>query len=139
MRFTQRKGDIAVARAISTFTQMGYDVALPLTESAPYDLILDLGTKLKKLQVKYSSKGEVDLRRIHSNSKGYVIKKTRPNAYDWLYILTSSGEEFLVKRCLNDRRSIKPSATQMLHVDNSQFSAEAVRFELTRAFKGSRV
>ena len=35
MRQTQRKGDIAVAQAIATFTRMGYDVAVPLTESAP--------------------------------------------------------------------------------------------------------
>jgi hypothetical protein len=40
MRQTQRKGDIAVAQAIATFTRMGYDVAVPLTESAPYDLVV---------------------------------------------------------------------------------------------------
>jgi hypothetical protein len=32
MRTTQRKGDIATARAIARFTAMGYDVAIPLTE-----------------------------------------------------------------------------------------------------------
>src|SRR4051794_18934768 len=36
VRTTQRKGDIATAFAIARFTAMGYDVAIPLTESAAY-------------------------------------------------------------------------------------------------------
>jgi len=55
MRITQRKGDIAVSQAIARFTKMGYDVALPLTESAHYDLIVDTGRVLKRVQVRYSS------------------------------------------------------------------------------------
>jgi len=88
---------------------MGYDVALPLTESAAYDLIVDTGKKLERVQVRYSTDGEVDLRRIHSNSSGYVIKKTKENAYDWLYVLNGTNEEFLIKECLVGRRAIKPT------------------------------
>jgi hypothetical protein len=106
MRTTQRKGDIATTQCISTFTKLGYDVLLPITESAPYDLVVDVDNKLIRVQVKYSSNSEVDLRNIHSNSKGYVIKKAKENIYDWLYVLMSSGEEFLVKECLSNRRSI---------------------------------
>jgi hypothetical protein len=40
MRATQRKSDIATARAVATFTHMGCDVSIPLTESAFYDLIV---------------------------------------------------------------------------------------------------
>jgi hypothetical protein len=43
MRTTQRKGDLATARAIARFTWMGFDVAIPLTESAAYDLVVDDG------------------------------------------------------------------------------------------------
>ena len=109
MRKTQRKGDIAVAQAIATFTRLGYDIALPLTESAPYDLVVDTNIKrnrLKKVQVRYTSNSEVDLRNIHSNSKGYVVKKTKQNAYDWLYVLDNLGIEYLVKNCLSGRRSV---------------------------------
>lgn len=116
-RHTQRKGDIAVAQAIATFTKFGYDVSLPLTESASYDIIVDTNTKenstLFRVQVRYSSTGEVDLRRIHSNSTGYVVKKTKKNAYDWLYILTN-GKEYLIKECLEERRSIKPTIKDLL-------------------------
>lgn len=114
MRTTQRKGDIAVSQAIARFTKIGYDVALPLTESAHYDLIVDTGRALKRVQVRYSSVREVALRRIHSNSKGYVVKKTKADAYDWLYIFKDSGEEYLIKRCFSDRNSIVPTVDYLL-------------------------
>jgi len=109
MRDTQRKGDIAVAQAISTFTKMGYDVSLPMTESAAYDLVVDFKNSLKRIQVKYSSNGkEIGLRRIHSNSKGYVIKRLLQDSFDWLYILDGKGEEFLVVHPFMNRSTITP-------------------------------
>ncbi len=114
IKSTQRKGDIAVSQAVARFTKMGYDVALPLTESAPYDLIVDIGRSLKRVQVRYSSTRNVELRRIHSNSKGYVVKKTKTNAYDWLYILKNTNEEYLIKKCLSDRNSIRPKSEHLL-------------------------
>ena len=115
MRTTQRKGDIAVSQAIARFTTMGYDVALPLTESAPYDLIVDIGDKLVRVQVRYCSVREVALRRVHSNSKGYVVKKTKIDAYDWLYVFKNTGEEYLIKKCLANRNSIVPTSNDRLH------------------------
>ena len=52
MRVTQRKGDIATAPAIATFTALGFDVSIPLTESAAYDLIVDDGATLQRVQCK---------------------------------------------------------------------------------------
>ncbi len=109
LRTTQRKGDIGVTQAIARFTRMGWDVLLPITESAAYDLVVDNGEGLYRVQVRYTSSIEVDLRRVHSNSKGYVVKKTVINAYDWLYVLKSTGEEYLSKQCYDGRRSLRPS------------------------------
>lgn len=116
MRHTQKKGDIAVAQAIATFTRLGHDVALPITESAAYDLILDCDEGLKRVQVRFtsSSRGQVDLRRIHSNGSGYVVKKTKPDAYDWLFVLNDRGEQFLLKECLHARRSWTPTKASLL-------------------------
>jgi hypothetical protein len=114
MRDTQRKGDIAVSQAIATFTRLGYDVALPLTESAAYDILVDDGMGIWRVQVKFSSEKNVDLRRVHSNSQGYVVKKTRKNVYDWLYVLRPNGEEYLIKQCLDSRRSIHPDTSHLL-------------------------
>lgn len=106
MRSTQRKGDTAVSQAIATFTKRGGDVSIPLTESAAYDLIVDEGGLLYRVQVKFTSGRDVDLRRIHSNSTGYVVKKVAKNAYDWLYVLASNGDEYLVETCLDGRRAV---------------------------------
>jgi len=114
MRHTQRKGDIAVSQAVARFTKMGYDVALPLTESAAYDLVIDTGKGLKRVQVRYSSTRDVELRRIHSNSKGYVVKKAKANVYDWLYVFKNTGEEYLVKKCLSNRSTIRPTFEHLL-------------------------
>ncbi|MEI8060972.1 MAG: group I intron-associated PD-(D/E)XK endonuclease [Candidatus Berkelbacteria bacterium] len=114
MRNTQRKGDYAVAKAIASLTKLGFDVSIPLTESAAYDLIVEKDGILKRIQVRFSGSGEVDLRRIHSNSTGYIVKKTKINAYDWLYVLNSNEQEYLVKKCLHSRRSITPKATDLI-------------------------
>ncbi len=113
-RTTQRKGDRAVAKAIATFTALGADVLFPLTESAAYDLVVDLGNELKRVQVRFSSDKEVGLRRIHSNSKGYVVKIPKENAYDWLYVLNGKGEEFLITCSLAGRKTITPQPKDLL-------------------------
>ena len=42
-----------------------------------------------RVQCKFSGNAqkEVDLRRIHSNSGGYVVKRAAEDSYDWLYVL----------------------------------------------------
>ena len=113
MRTTQRKGDYAVARAIASFTKLGYDVSIPITESAAYDIIVDKDCTLSRVQVRFYSGNEIDLRRIHSNSSGYVVKKTKENAYDWLYALASDDREYLIRKCLAGRRSVKPTESDL--------------------------
>ena len=114
LRATQRKGDSAVAQAIATFTKLGADVLYPFTESAAYDLAIDIGSGLKRVQVKFSSDKEVGLRRIHSNSKGYVVKPPRINAFDWLYVLNNKGEEFLITRELGGKSSVTPQPSDSI-------------------------
>lgn len=108
MRTTQRKGDIATSRAIATFTARGYDVSIPLTESAAYDIVVDDGQTLARVQCKYVSnrRGEVDLRRIHSNSTGYIVKHVCEGAYDWLFVFDGRSGEYLIKECHGGRRSV---------------------------------
>jgi hypothetical protein len=109
MRITQRKGDLATAQAIATFTRLGYDVLIPITESASYDIVVDTSDGLKRVQVKYSSDRKDDLRNIHSNSNGYVVKKAKQDSYDWLYVLYENNgllEENLFTNCFVNRRSV---------------------------------
>ena len=111
---TQKKGDLAVSRAIFSFTKMGFDVSLPITESAAYDIVVDNGAGLFRVQVRYSSSGDVDLRRIHSNSQGYVVKKVTAAVYDWLYVLTGDEKEYLIRSCHIGRRSLKMTESDLI-------------------------
>ena len=95
---------------------MGYDVSIPLTESAAYDLVVDDGEGLARVQCKFASdrRRQVDLRRIHSNSAGYVVKRTDEGAYDWLYVLNGGNGEYLIKQCFAGRRSVTLSDADKL-------------------------
>lgn len=81
---------------------------VPLTESAAYDLVIDIKDTLKRVQVRFSSTREVGLRKIHSNSKGYVVKILRKNAFDWLYVLNAEGHEFLITRDVSGMKTVTP-------------------------------
>jgi PD-(D/E)XK endonuclease len=51
-RDTKRIGDISEAAVISAFTKRGFDVSVPFGENHRYDLIVDDGQKLLRVQVK---------------------------------------------------------------------------------------
>lgn len=114
MRITQRKGDTATSKAIHSFTKFGWDVSIPLTESAAYDLIVDTGNKLFRVQVKFSKNRMVGLRRIHSNARGYVVKKPQENVYDWLYVLCGDDKEYLIDESLAGRSYITMQEENLL-------------------------
>lgn len=106
-RENQKKGDIAKSKAIYYFTQCGYDVGILITESAPYDLLVDIGKTIKRVQVKYVTNSQVDLRRIHSNASGYVVNYYGDNDFDWMYIYSPKYGEYLIKDVnFKDRRAI---------------------------------
>lgn len=56
---TKKQGDAGLGQAIAYFTGMGYDVAVPLTDSADWDLIVEIEGKLHKVQVKSSGRDEM--------------------------------------------------------------------------------
>ena len=94
---------------------MGYDVAIPLTESAAYDLV-DNGSQPARVQCKLvgGRRRQVDLRRIHSNSSGYVVKRTDEGSHNWLFVLDAGNAEYLIKECHAGRRSVTLKDTDNL-------------------------
>ena len=52
---SKKQGDAGLGQAIAYFTMKGYDVALPLTDSADWDLIAEIDGALKRVQIKTSS------------------------------------------------------------------------------------
>lgn len=51
---SKKQGDAGLGQAIAYFTMKGYDIALPLTDSADWDLIVEMEDGLKRVQVKTS-------------------------------------------------------------------------------------
>lgn len=48
----KKQGDVGVAMAIAHYTKLGYVVCYPLTDSARYDLVVDIDGELKRVQCK---------------------------------------------------------------------------------------
>jgi len=98
---TKQKGTFAEAQCIAKMYKLGYEVSLPVGDRMSYDLIVDTGESLKKVQCKYAGKYErdghvVDLRRTGGNKSGSVTKKYEETAFDLLYVLTEEGNEYLI-------------------------------------------
>ena len=53
---SKKQGDAGLGQAIAYFTMLGYDIALPLTDSADWDLIAEMDDGLKRVQVKHRLK-----------------------------------------------------------------------------------
>ena len=83
---TKIKGDISVAKVIASLIKKGYAVSLPFGDCQRYDLILDDGKNLSKIQVKTSriADGAVEFNShsIVSRAGGKIEYKTYENDVD---------------------------------------------------------
>jgi hypothetical protein len=97
---SKKKGDIGLGAAIAYFTENGYTVCIPLTDSQDYDLVVDIDG-LKKIQIKttyYKRKDryEVSLSVKGGNKSSNTIKKFDWTLVDFIFILTSDGTKYLI-------------------------------------------
>ncbi len=98
----KEKGDLAAAYAISYFMTNGYEVCLPIGDKRPYDLIVELGGVLSRVQVKYAGwysgdgKYKAALRTMGGNQSYYTAKKYTENDFDLLFVYVENGRTFLI-------------------------------------------
>jgi len=77
---SKKQGDAGLGQAIAYFTSNGYDVALPLTDSADWDLIVEIDGALKRVQVKTSSQiSEYNVMRFDLKVTGGNKSGTKPS------------------------------------------------------------
>ena len=91
------KGDLAELMVAADLARRGYRVAFPYGEDSDYDLILDRGTSLERVQVKYTrSNGEfIVLRcRSHSLTKGKVraTKHYTSESIEWMAVYDATTD-----------------------------------------------
>ena len=103
---SKAQGNIGLGSAIEYFTRNNFIVSVPLNDSQDYDLIIDDGIKLQKIQVKTSrSKTKygsycVDLRVSGGNAtnKSIVRKTSKETQYDLLFVLCDDGTKYLIPK-----------------------------------------
>jgi hypothetical protein len=100
----KKQGNVGVARAVYEYTKLGYVVLAPLSDSDKYDLVIDDGVSLKRVQVKTSrckpsnAKGhnrtgyQVNLSTKGGNTKINTIRCRDSADYDVLFVLVETGE-----------------------------------------------
>ncbi len=99
---SKQKGSLAVAHCIAKLYKLGFEVLLPVGDRNHYDLVFDDGKKLHKVQVKFAgmtSKGshKAGLRITGGNQSYNYAKKYNGNDFDYLYVYTQDGRNYLIK------------------------------------------
>lgn len=65
-----KQGNAGLGQAIAYFTNTGYGVCIPLTDSEDWDLVVSKDGKLFKVQVKTSSQFDAGAEKFEINVKG---------------------------------------------------------------------
>lgn len=98
---TRQQGDLGVAYAIWHYTKKGYIVSIPNTEASRYDLVVDDGERLLRVQCKTTSyrtpEGvfQAQLRTSGGNSSWTgVVKKISRAECDLVFILTEDVDAY---------------------------------------------
>ncbi len=89
---TNKQGNVGLGRAISYYTDLGFVVSLPLNDSQPYDLVIDDGKALNKVQVKTTRFKKDGVYKVLLESKSWTYRKKFDNTKcDTLFVLTEEG------------------------------------------------
>ena len=113
------------------FTQLGYNVSVPLGEDCRYDMIVDFGNKLKRIQVKYchENKNKTGIQfstvSTRSNSNEVIQRKYTNDEVDY-YATFYNGKCYLIKvienpvSCitLNFSRNRKRNQQDIMFIDD---------------------
>ena len=98
---SKKQGDVGMGVAIGWFASQGYTVCVPLTDSQSYDLIVDEGGGLQRVQVKtvWYKRGksyQVELRTRGGNRSGTGVSKDfDPEKVELLFVHCENGKTFL--------------------------------------------
>ena len=100
---SKKKGDIGLGVAIGYFTEKGYTVSIPLTDSQDYDLIVDIpDVGIKRVQIKTTEyKTKHGIYTINLSVKGgnrsfNTIKKFNWKNSDYLFVYTCDKRKFFI-------------------------------------------
>lgn len=120
---SKTKGDIAELQVAVEFAKRGHIVSRPLSDNAPYDLIVDFNGALKKVQVKarkpYRGKIQVEMGNRMINYRGHY----KDGDFDLMVIINTDNDKIAILSW-NEIREYKTAF--ILRVDASD-SSQKVR------------
>lgn len=98
---SKQKGSLAEAQCIAKMYEKGWEVSLPIGDRKPYDMIVDDGANLRKVQCKYAGKNPKGkhiacLRITGGNQSFNTAKHYKDDDFDLLYIYTEDKRHFLI-------------------------------------------
>ena len=122
---SKKQGDAGLGQAIAYFTMKGYDVALPLTDSADWDLIAEIDGVLKRVQIKTSFQlSESGTMMFNANVNGgnqtSSSKKLIPEQqWDLIFLhhLVTGKQALIPKEALTTKGQINLGSSQCKYKD----------------------
>jgi hypothetical protein len=117
---TTDQGNIGLSKAIYEFQKMGYTISIPMTENQKYDLIIDYGEGLKRVQVKttqFRSKHgtfTVNIKTCGGNRSGHKLHYFDKDSCDILFILTSEDDVYIIPTSVITAKSTLAMSKQLL-------------------------
>jgi hypothetical protein len=102
---TKQKGDIAEQAVVLQALRQGWGVLKPIGDRLPYDLVLDIGGSLIKIQVKSAwfdvrrNNYVVDTRRTKTNRRQMLRENYKLEDFDFAIIFIEELEVFYVLPC----------------------------------------
>jgi prevent-host-death family protein len=110
---TNHKGSVAELKFAAAAVELGILVLAPMTEHGPYDLVLDLGGKLTRVQCKWGALQpdqriiSVRITRSRLSSHGYVIRPYEDHEIDAIGVYCAEiGECYLIPASLAASRRV---------------------------------
>ncbi len=98
----REQGLLGLTDAIHWFGVNGYSISLPLIDAQPYDLIVDDGERLQRVQVKTTTYRSpygiyvVSLATRGGNQSFHTSKPFDPGSAELLYVLTDGDERYII-------------------------------------------
>jgi hypothetical protein len=104
-RRTSSKGNISESKVLAAYSEAGFLVALPFGSGAPYDVMVDLGHRVLKIQVKTGRlrNGCVlfPTQRLVGH-RGIQRRKYRPDEFDLFAVYCPDNKEIYVLPLLSE-------------------------------------
>ena len=97
----RKQGNAGLGIAIAYLSRVGVDVAIPLTDTQRYDLVISYGDKLERVQVKTTTIKQrgwyfVGLKTIGGNKTQVRARKFDPTDYEWLFVVCGDATAYMI-------------------------------------------